>query len=443
MDSDLRRLEQTARASGDAAAWLAWARGLHAAGRALEAAQAALEARSRGAAPEAVYPLAHAPEGSGDLCAPWPHVRGSSAATGRSRARGPGEGAGVLFRYRFEDGARMPLSSSPLVLPDGSVIVALEPGESEEGNASLVAAFDAAGGRLWTAELPVAGPPGTLVGAGELILGADTALLRLDPRSGRVLSRSPRPPSGRLDAVDESGEPPSPTRARERCAAWGDRVLVRQTVVERGRTSDLRGQEGERLLTRAAPVATDDGWAYLLARPYRLGPSGRAGAPPDLHVWPLEALAFAPSGELRWRVPVAEPAARGRLPLLVAGQKRLHCVVDAERIVLDRATGALLFRDPLPVPYLALDLADEPVALAPFGPPLASPPVVDSLGRRYAGTRRGTVVGLGPGGEPLFEARVAEPASSAVAGGADGRLAIGPDRLWLVQGDELIAIGTG
>ena len=441
MDEELRRLEHAARTSGDATAWLAFSSALRREGRSLEAAQAALEARSRGASPELVSAVARPPEGGGDLCAPWPHVRGDSAATGRSRVAGPGEGAGVLFRYRFEPGSRMPLSSSPLVLPDNSVVLLLELGEAAEG--AVAVALDASGSRLWSADLPIGGPPGTLLATGELVVGADTALLRLDARSGRVLSRSPRPPSGRLDAVDESGERASPGRARERCAAWDGRVLVRQTVVEPGRVSDLRGPEGERLLTRAAPVATPDGWAYLLAQPYRLGPSGRGGQPPDLHVWPLEALAFAPTGEVRWRVPVAEPGARGRLPLLVAGAHRIHAIVESERCVLDRATGKVLFREPAPVPYFALDQSDEPVPLAPFGPPLASPPVVDSLGRRYAGTRRGTVVGLGPGGEPLFEVRVAEPATSPIAGGADGRLAIGPGRLWLVQGEELLSLGTG
>jgi outer membrane protein assembly factor BamB len=355
----------------------------------------------------------------------------------------------VLFRYPFEPSARLPLTSSPLVLPDGSILAVLDASEGlvsssdswrQEAGRGFATAIDPAGRELWRTELLRAGPPGTLVATGELVVEGNACIQRIDPRTGRVLESPPvRAAPLRSDEADEGEVTARGRPGRARPAAWEEHVLVREWAVGRAAASSLT-RDGQSLLVRAAPVTSEDGRAYLLVQAYAMSPSGRYGFElPDIQVYPPEVLAFDREGEIVWRAPVPE---RRMAPILVAGRRALHVLVEGERLVLDRATGKLLATEPAPVPYLALDPNDEPVPLAPFGPPLASPPVVDAAGRRYAGTRRGTIVGLGPSNELLFEVTVAEPARSPVVGGADGRLAIGPGRLYLISGSELVAIGN-
>src|SRR5581483_6894790 len=167
--------ERRARERGDAASALAWAAALRRSGRDLEAAAAAFEARARGASREEVFELARPREGGGDALAPWPHPRGDSAATRRSRVEGPSEKARLLFEIDLgaEDAA---WGHGPIVLPDGSIVVSLD--RTERGG-SYVKGFAPDGAPRFTVGLRenVSSPIATA--GGEVVLATPRELVAL------------------------------------------------------------------------------------------------------------------------------------------------------------------------------------------------------------------------------------------------------------------------
>jgi hypothetical protein len=298
----------------------------------------------------------------------------------------------------------MPLWCSPLVLPDSSPVLKIH--RAQWGGVLL--ALETDGRPRWRLALQETWEP-TVTAEGDLVLrcvGAEQALWCV-ALTGENVRTADLPKDPLWHPAWASEPPPGPS-----------------------------------------PKTAVVGSAHALGRAYQLLTASRSAHSPRAGP---RVEAFAATGERLWTCPLPVDAdtwaADGRFPRqphgrIVCGRRRVVAVVDARAITLDADSGAILSDDSLSVPYLALDSNDEPIPLARFGPPLASPPVVDAKDRRYAGTRRGTVVGLDADGSPLFEVPVAPPASSNVVGGADGRLALAPGRLYLVQGDELLCIGN-
>ncbi len=427
MDDDLRGLERTARERGDAPSHLAWAAALRRAGRPIEAAAAAFEARARGASFDETYPLASPPEGGGDACAPWPHPRGSSSGSGRSRVEGPSAGARVLFRVDLR--GRMSFGASPLVLPDGGLVLALE---QDEG--TLVVALDRDGAPRWERRLPVHLSPLVATAGGELVGATAEHLVVLEATTGRDLGGAILRPHARLP--DGSEPLAAPSRA---CTTWIRSIVVRESVVSPSGTSALRAPGAARIHVRGAPVALPDGRLYVAASAYRLGRPDAPGRAPPLLLHPLELFAFGREGELLWTRPLPPtPDAPSPSVVLAAGARRVHAIVHNHTATFDARTGEAIAEGSSGVPYVALDVRDQPIALAPFGPPLAAAPVVDAADRRYAVNRAGVLAGLSPEGETLFAIDLGAGRDA----GADDRLAIGPGRLYVVRWDELISVGT-
>lgn len=430
MDEGLRDAERVAREHADAPSWLRYAAALRRAGRAMEGAAAAFTARGLGATRDEVFPLGAPLEGGGDALAPWPHPRGSSAGTGRSVVEGPGAGAKVLFRVSLEGTASF--ASAPLVLPDGSVVVGVDqvvpPGTKPT---SRLVAVDRDGVPRWTLAIAEAISPLVLCASGDLAFAVEGALVRVRAHDGKLedrvalVRRSIGVPLGSDHLI---------TRAP---VAWNRSLVVRESIVRGSSLDTLRGRRDERILVRGTPVATADGWAFVCGSAYRMGPPEAPGRAPPILVDPLSVFAFGREGELRWVQPWPDAPSTERPPVtLVAGRRRLLVAVGSSPVLgLEPTTGKLLGEiERAGRSIEALDAADEPIRIAPFGPPVRTSPVVDAADRRYVVTER-LVVGLGPEGEALFALDLAlEP-------GGRAHLAIAPGRLYCVWGSELVCIG--
>ncbi len=383
MDDELRDAERRARERGDAASFLAWAAALRRLGRDMEAAAAAFEARARGASRDEVFPLAQPREGGGDALAPWPHPRGDSAGTRRSRVEGPDARARVLFEIDLGE-EDIGSGHGPVVLPDGSVAVSLD--RAAHGG-SYVRCFTRDGAPRWSVGLRENVSAPVALATGELAIATPRELITLAATDGRELSRVPLVPSAARGEVVTWRTP----------AAWNRSVVVGDKVVgSGGDVRELRGREGKRLIARS-PAVGPGGTCYLPAYAYSFEPPSRPGAAPPLVRDPPAVHAFGLEGEYRWSYPVDVETSQH-----AACRDRLLVLARTDLMAVDRATGTLLERRPFGGAYLALDPSDEPVPTAPFGPPLLGPPAVDAAGRRYALNARGDLVGLGPESRPLF-----------------------------------------
>jgi hypothetical protein len=408
VDDSLREAERRARTQDDAGAWLAWAAALRRAGRDLEGAAAAFEARSRGASRDEVFSLGQPREGGGDALAAWPHPRGDSAGTRRSRVEGPTERAKLLFEIELGPG---PFSwgSGPIVLPDGTIIIKLERPSRE----SELRAFSADGNPRWSFEIRGSVSPPIALASGEVVFATPRELVSLEACRGRELARTLLPTSDDAAEVESWRIP----------AAWSRSVLVGHRFVgSDGIPSTLRGPDGRRISARSGVAGRER--CHLVAAPYGLEPRrGMRGAPPILRdPWALHA--FGREGEHRWSAPLA---ADGTTATITLGRERVFVLGGTSVAIHDAATGALVATRPYGGLHAALDPADEPVPLAPFGPPLVAAPLVDAAGRRYAAVERGDLVGLGPGGDGvLFTAPLGLERETLAA------VAIGPRRLYLL-----------
>lgn len=405
MDDELRDAERRARERGDAPSALAWSAALRRAGRDAEAAAAAFEARARGASRDEVTPLAQAREGGGDPVAPWPHPRGDSAGTRRSRAEGPTERARLLFEIDLEEDVTW--GHGPIVLPDGAIVVALD--RTERGG-SYVKCFSRDGTPRWTVGLRENISPPVALASGEVIVTSAREAIFLVAGSGQEARRVP------LVARAAFGEVVTWFRP----AAWNRGVVVGDRVIGAdGVLDDLKLARGRRLRGRSASVGSD-GTIYLPAKAYALGV--QPGRAPDIIVDSMALHAFGREREHRFSVPLDADDVE-----VAVGRSRVVVRSRSELIFLDRAKGAVLERRPFGSGWLALDPADEPVPLAPFGPPLLGAPVVDAAGRRYAAVSRGDLVGLAADGAPLFVAPL-----DLTAERLTGTLALAPGRLYFL-----------
>ncbi|HZV02038.1 MAG TPA: hypothetical protein VFF73_35345 [Planctomycetota bacterium] len=408
MDDSLREAERRARTQDDAAAWLAWAAALRRAGRDLEGAAAAFEARSRGASRDEVFALGQPREGGGDALAPWPHPRGDSAGTRRSRVEGPTDRAKLLFEVELGPG---PFSwgAGPIVLPDGTVVVKLERPSRE----SELRAFSAEGVPRWSFTVRGSVSPPIALASGEVAFTTPRELVTIDGCRGRELARTLLVTPAAAGAVEAWRIP----------AAWSRSVLVGDRFVgSDGVVATLRGPDGRRILARSGVAGPER--CHLVGAAYRLEERQRSTTAPPLLLDPMALHGFGREGEHRWSARLAADAATATITL---GRERLLALGNASIAIHDAATGAPIATRPYGGLHVALDPADEPVALAPFGPPLIAAPVVDAASRRYAAVERGDLVGLGPGGEGvLFTAPLGLERDTLAA------LALGPGRLYLL-----------
>ncbi len=408
MDDELRDAERRARERGDAASMLAWASALRRAGRDAEAAAAAFEARGLGASREEVAPLAQPRDGSGDALAPWPHVRGDSAGTRRSRVEGPAEKARILFEIDLgaEDAA---WGHGPIVLPDGALVVTLD--RTERGG-SYVKCFSPDGAPRWTVGLRENLSPPAALATGEVVVASPRDAIFLVARTGQESRRAPLVARAAQEEVITWFLPV----AWNRSVVLGDRVVAADGTVD-----ELRVKAGK-LRGRSAHVGLD-GSAYIPAKTYRLDAAAASpGRLPPLVVDPLALHAFGREREHRWTVPIEATEAH-----VAVGKERVVVRAQSELLFIERTTGRIVERRSSGGTWLALDPHDEPIPFAPFGPPLLAPPVVDAVGRRYAAVARGDLVGLAPDGSPLFAANLGLTPERLT-----GSLALGAGRIYLL-----------
>jgi hypothetical protein len=276
-----------------------------------------------------------------------------------------------------------------------------------------VKCFAPDGAPRWSIGLRENISPPVALAAGEIAIATPRELILLAAMSGVEVARTP------LVARAAFGEMATWFLP----AAWNRSVVVGERVVGGdGNLADLRGPGGRRLRARSA-IAAPNGACYLAARSYALERPERPGMAPPISVEPMAVYAFGREGEHRWSSPPVEVENH-----VVAGRSRVFSFARAELVVYEAATGKELERRPFGGPQIALDPADEPIPIAPFGPPLIAAPAVDAAGRRYAAVERGELVGLSPEGAPLFVV----PLESLKRDNLLGSLALGRGRLYAI-----------